>query len=274
MFIKGLKYEFRAVARIVLPLFIVFLCFSMLMSAGFMLDGRVFHLLESEEHEVLSGLAILATFIFSLGILFLIVAINIAVFVMIVHRFYVSFFTDEGYLTFTLPLTMDCHLMIKIVSMFLWSLLSWIVTALGVFVIFGGVSFGYPEIFKEVISKIPVVIWDILTSIYPPSLFWIGAISLILTSVFQSFLLYFSITLGCMIFKKNRLLGAIISVFCIDIIFSVLTSFSSSMVNIFSVISETAAVISYVISIVFAIVGIIASYCATKHILERKLNLD
>ena len=274
MFIKGLKYDFRSVSRIVLPLFIVFLCAAMLMSAGFMLDGRVFHLLESEEHEVLSGLAILATFIFSLGILFLIVAINIAVFVMIVHRFYVSFFTDEGYLTFTLPLTMDCHLMIKIASMFLWSLLSWIVTALGVFIIFGGVAVGYPEIFNEVISKIPFIVWDVLTSIYSPSLFWIGTVSLILTSVFQSFLLYFSITLGCMIFKKHRLLGAILSVFCIDIIFSVLTSFGSSMVNIFSIISETAAVISYVISIVFAVVGIIASYCATKYILEHKLNLD
>ena len=269
-----MKYEFRAVARIILPMFIVFLCAAMIMSLGFMLDGRVFHLLESEGNEVLSSLAIIAVFIFSSGLLFLMLAINTAVFVIIVYRFYVSFFTDEGYLTFTLPMTVDCHLAIKIVSFFLWSLLSWITTFVGLFIILGGVAFGYPQVFQEIISKIPSIIWDIFTSIYSPSLIWVGIISLAMISIFQSFLLYFSISLGCMIFKKNRLLGAIISVFAIDTIFSIVISFGSSMVSIFTVISETAAIISYIIGIVFAVIGIIASYCATKYILERKLNLD
>jgi hypothetical protein len=43
MFVKGMKYEIRSVARIVLPMLIVFLCAAMIMSAGFILDGRVEH---------------------------------------------------------------------------------------------------------------------------------------------------------------------------------------------------------------------------------------
>ena len=43
MFIKGLKYEFRAVARIVMPMLIVLLAVAFLMSASLVLDGRVFH---------------------------------------------------------------------------------------------------------------------------------------------------------------------------------------------------------------------------------------
>ena len=277
MFIKGMKYESRAVARIVLPLFIVFLCAAMILSLGFMLDGRVFHLLESEEHEVLSGLAIIAVILFSLGIFFLLIAINIAVFVMVVYRFYVSFFTDEGYLTFTLPLTVDCHLAIKITSFFLWGLLSWITTFVGLFIILGGATIGYTEIFKEIFPKIPLIfesIWESMKSVYGGSQIWLWIISLIMASIFQSFLLYFSISLGCMIFKKNRLLGAIVCVFAIDTVFSAVTSFGSSLMTTFGIISEFAFAASAVVSIVLSVVGIIASYCATKYILEHKLNLD
>ena len=277
MFIKGMKYEFRAVARIVLPLFIVFLCASMILSLGFMLDGRVFHLLESEENELLSSLAIIAVFLFSFGLIFLLIAINIAVFVMVVHRFYVSFFTDEGYLTFTLPMTVDCHLAIKIVSLFLWSLLSLVTTFIGLFIILGGAAIGYTEIFKQVLPEIPQIfesIWESLKYLYGSSQIWLRIIFSITTSVFQSFLLYFSISLGCMLFKKNRLLGAIVCVFAIDIVFSAITSFGSSIMTVFGIVSDVAAAASSVVGIVLSVVGIIASYCATKYILEHKLNLD
>ena len=277
MFIKGMKYEFRAVARIVLPMFIVFLCAAMLMSIGFMLDGRVFHLLESGENEFLSALAIMAVALFSLGILFLIIAINIATFVLIVYRFYVSFFTDEGYLTFTLPLTTDCHLMIKITSMFLWGLLSWIVTFVGLFIILGGVAVGYTESLRDFWPEFKYVLemlWETLKEVYGGSQIWLWIISVIVASVFQSFLIYFSIALGCMIFKKNRLLGSVICIFCVDGIYSFFASFGSSLLTTFGMVSGIAFAVASVIGIVLSIVGIIASYCSMKYILERKLNLD
>jgi hypothetical protein len=148
-----MKYEFRAVARIVLPMFIVFLCAAMIMSIGFILDGRVFHFTQAKDNEVLPFLFGIAEVLIGLGLILLMVAINIAVFVMIVYRFYVSFFTDEGYLTFTLPLTMDCHLMIKLVSMFLWNLLSLIATAIAFLIILGGVAVGYTDAIKEILTK-------------------------------------------------------------------------------------------------------------------------
>ena len=67
MFIKGLKYEFRAVARIVMPMLIVLLAVAFLMSASFVLDGRVFHfsaaLTETgttEARELIAGLLIIS----------------------------------------------------------------------------------------------------------------------------------------------------------------------------------------------------------------------
>ena len=277
MFVKGMKYEFRAIARVVLPMFIVFLCISMLMSLGFMLDGRVFHFTQSEENEVLAILFGLAEGLIGIGLFLLMVAINVAAYVMIIYRFYVSFFTDEGYLTFTLPLTVDCHLMIKIVSMFLWSLLSIAVTFVGLLILFGGASIGYPEMMKELVSDVQygfVILWDALKMSFGGSMIWLWIVSLIATVVFQGLLLYFSIALGCMIFRKNRLLGAILSVFCIDGIYSFISSFGSSFMMAFGMLSQVSFAISSVISIVLAVIGIIALYCTTKYILERKLNLD
>jgi len=277
MFIKGMKYEFRSIARIVLPMFIVFLCASMIMSVGFMLDGRVFHFTQAEENDVLPILFGLAEVLIGLGLFLLMAAINIAVYVMIIYRFYVSFFTDEGYLTFTLPLTIDCHLMIKIVSMFLWNILSAIVTLIGILIIFGGVSIGYTEAMKEFMPEMQYVfemLWISLKTEFGGLQIFLWMASVVVAAVFQSILLYFSIALGCMIFRKNRLLGAIISVFCIDGIYSMFTSFGSSLLMTFGMMSQMSFMVVSIIAIVISVIGIIGLYCAMKYILERKLNLD
>lgn len=272
-----MKYEFRAISRIILPMFIVFLCAAMLMSIGFMLDGRVFHLTQSNEDGILTILFGLAEVLIGLGLVLLMAAINIAVFVMIVHRFYVSFFTDEGYLTFTLPLTMDCHLMIKIVSMFLWTILSVIVTLIGSLIIFGGVAIGYPDLIKEILPDAQYafgIMWESLRAELGMVQIVLWTLSAIVAFIFQSILLYFSIALGCMIFRKNRLLGAIISVFCIDSLYSFLSNIGSSLLVAIGITSETAFLITSIIGIVVSIIGIIGLYCSMKYILERKLNLD
>ncbi len=277
MFIKGMKYEFRAIARVLIPMFIVFLCASMLLSFGYMLDGRVFHFSEKEGNDVLASISSAAEALIGLGLFFLFIAINVVTFVMIVRRFYVSFFTDEGYLTFTLPLTMDCHLMIKIVSMLIWSILSLIVTLIGFLIIFGGIAVGYTDILKEILPDVQYVfemIWINLKTTLSASQIFLQIILLIVNFVFQSILLYFSITIGCMIFKKHRLGGAILCVFCIDGIHSFLSNLGSSLLIAFGIVSKTAALLASITGIVISIIGIIALYCAMKYILERKLNLE
>ena len=147
MFVKGMKYELRSVSRIVLPMLIIFLCAAMLMSLSFMLDGRILGFSEKAEESdsLLSSLFYLAETALVGGTILLVVVINITVYILIVYRFYVSFFTDEGYLTFTLPLTIDCHLAIKIASMFFWMAASLITTLIGGIIILGGLIIGYAD---------------------------------------------------------------------------------------------------------------------------------
>ena len=276
MFVKGMKYELRSVARIVVPLLIVFLCASMLMSLGFMLDGRIF---QASEATALTAIFALTESLLGIGIVLLIVAINITVYVLIIRRFYTSFFTDEAYLTFTLPVTMDCHLMIKIVSMFFWNIAALVVILLGTLIIFGGLAIGYTEQVQEVYYYFSYII-EMIQMSWQGSSDNLGA-QLVVTVlnglaeyIFQSLLIYFSITLGCMLFKKHRLLGAILSFFVINTLESWIRAIFQSLITGFGMTSGTVYLLQMIFSIVFMIVGMIALYLGTRYILQKKLNLD
>ena len=276
MFVKGFKYELRSVARIVTPLLIVFLCASMIMSLGFMLDGRIF---QASEATAITAIFALTESLLGIGIVLLIVAINITVYVLIIRRFYTSFFTDEAYLTFTLPVTMDCHLMIKIVSMFFWNIAALVVTLLGTLIIFGGLAIGYTEQVQEVYYYFSYII-EMIQMSWQGSSDNLGA-QLVVTVlnglaeyIFQSLLIYFSITLGCMLFKKHRLLGAILSFFVINTLESWIRAIFQSLITGFGMTSGTVYLLQMIFSIVFMIVGMIALYLGTRHILQKKLNLD
>ena len=280
MFVKGMKYELRSVARIVVPLLIVFLCASMLMSLGFMLDGRIFRSSEATETETaFTAIFSLTEGLLSFGLVFLMIAINITVYVLIIHRFYTSFFTDEAYLTFTLPVTMDCHLMIKIVSMFFWNIATLVVTILGALIIFGGLTVGYTEQVQEAFSYFSYI-KEILQMHWQSTSDNLGT-QLVVTVlnglteyIFQSLLIYFSITLGCMLFKKRRLLGAILGFFVINTLESWIRAIFDAMVIGFGMTNGTVYLIQTIFSIVFMIVGMIAFYLSTRYILQKKLNLD
>ena len=245
-----------------------------------MLDGRVFQSSEAKETDMaLSAIFALTESLLGIGVVLLMVAINITVYVLIIRRFYTSFFTDEAYLTFTLPVTMDCHLMIKIVSMFFWNIAALVVTLLGTLIIFGGLAIGYTEQVQEVYYYFSYII-EMIQMSWQDSSDNLGA-QLVVTVlnglaeyIFQSLLIYFSITLGCMLFKKHRLLGAILSFFVINTLESWIRSIFQSLITGFGMTSGTVYLLQMIFSIVFMIVGMIALYLGTRHILQKKLNLD
>ena len=117
MFGKSLKYEFKAVSRKIVPLFITEIVISVLIGITFIIDGRVLASVSEDKNSSEVGRIVdLMQGIFAIGLFMMILVLSIAVFVMMIKRFYSSFFTDEGYLTFTLPVSIDCHLITKIVS--------------------------------------------------------------------------------------------------------------------------------------------------------------
>lgn len=107
---KLLKHEFRATGRIMLPLIAAELLVSVL--AGLSVRG----LARMQNMSFLHTFYILTLVIFGLGLF----AIAVVAFVLMIQRFYKSLLRDEGYLSMTLPVTVDAHIWAKLLTSFAW----------------------------------------------------------------------------------------------------------------------------------------------------------
>ena len=122
---KLIKHEFRATARLMLPLFLVVIllsCFMRLTSS----------ILESGSHH--SFALRLVSGLFTAGfVLSTIVALVFAV-VLMVSRFYKNLMTDEGYLMFTLPVSIHQLIWSKLIVSTVWFLATILADMLGVLI--------------------------------------------------------------------------------------------------------------------------------------------
>jgi len=106
---KLLKHEFRATARIMLPLYLILLATAF----GSNLSGRW---MVGSHHEALSILGVLIVMAFGIAI----VAVFVVAFIMMVQRFYKNLLQDEGYLMFTLPVSVHQHIWSKLIVSAVW----------------------------------------------------------------------------------------------------------------------------------------------------------
>jgi hypothetical protein len=119
---KLLKYEWKATAR-----YFVFLYAAVL---GMALLNKFFWFIESE-NVVLNVLRGIITAVFVL----LIIASFVFSFVIIIYRFYKNLLSDEGYLSFTLPVSVSKHIISKMLIGALWSFLTVIVLILALLIL-------------------------------------------------------------------------------------------------------------------------------------------
>lgn len=111
-----MKYEFKAMGRIMLPLYGAWLVIAALL--GFVIR------FDSGKNSDIMGIF---SAIISLLYVVAIIAIIIVTLVMIVDRYSKNLLGKEGYLMFTLPVTTGEHLWNKTISAALWTLFSYIV---------------------------------------------------------------------------------------------------------------------------------------------------
>ena len=125
-----LKHEFRATARIMLPLYLVVL----LTAIGANLSIR-FGMNDTENALVslLSGFALLA-FVLALCSVCIIAA------ALMVRRFYQNLLGDEGYVMFTLPVSVHQHICSKLIVSSVWFAATALVAALSLLILVFRVS--------------------------------------------------------------------------------------------------------------------------------------
>ena len=106
---KLMKYEFRATAIYFLPIYVVLVLVSGLRSVVTLISQKF-----SNGFSAFSG--------FSLSAIYLLLALGLAIttFIVIIIRFYKNLLGTEGYLMFTLPVSVEQNILAKLIPSVVW----------------------------------------------------------------------------------------------------------------------------------------------------------
>ena len=202
MFVKLLKYDMRSVWRIWWIMALSVLGMSVVGGVGLRI---VLALIEADIFPFFIFLGFILVFACVMAIVASAVGTELLVFI----RFYKNFFTDEGYLTFTLPVSRKNLLFSKTVNALIWTVAQAILMFICIFlVILIGVpvSVGY-DFFRELTFTFSALFAEIgLWSV----IYALEILFLIICSIlFSISLIHFCITMGAMLAKKAKVLAAI-----------------------------------------------------------------
>ncbi len=133
MLSKLLKYEFRATARVFLPLYAVLLVMS---AVARLLYGAQ---MDQAEGTLLNILTVVVTIV----VIGLLAAVGVVTLLLICRRFWNNLLGREGYLMNVLPVTSAAHVWGKLIAAAVWTVLSGVFCAVALFIMLSRVaSFG------------------------------------------------------------------------------------------------------------------------------------
>ena len=281
---KLLKHDFKAIFR-----YWWIIALSTLGSA-LIGGGSLRFVIDSSTRENISftmSLLYLAAIFLTFICVLAITASLVVTFILIFYRFYKNFFTDEGYLTFTLPVSRRKLFFSKTLNAFTYTLLQIIVFILSIFIIF---TIAIPTELADLSSDF--IRFDLFLMGSEVTGIWNIVFALLLLIIFAFLLLYsvsflhLCITIGSILAKKHKLLASIGTYYVINAAFSILGEIF--LIIMMGVISEplgkiaaagtsnlSCLLITSVLVMTAAISAALAFtvYCITQHLIDKKLNL-
>lgn len=274
---KLFKYETKSLSRLLCPILAAALGFGLLdMVLAFLQKA-------SSKNEAGAGAAIVSTLsmmAYSLGI-FALVLVSIVILFFIVQRFYKSFFGDEGYLTFVLPVDMKTHLLAKIFSGMMWISIYAVVLIISLFVAVI-VPFSVGEdfnIFSTIVSYIKYFLNDVfMFSSWQKFLLVVEILVVAIMSAASQIIIYYTaVTLGGLIMRKHKVVGAVVFYFLISMSIGLIsqTSSSISIMAINNTTSVFTSVQSVFIPLLITYAAVIfGGFYGMNFMLTKKLNIE
>lgn len=208
----------------------------------------------------------------------------------VIYRFYKHFFTDEGYLTFTLPVKRSTLLNSKLLNAFIWNTLSGIVLTVSILIVLliapanmDGTGIMLVTVWEGISSEIGTIL--------PMIDGWIWAfliVSLLVSfaySIFSTLLIYACVTFGSVVAKKYKVVLSIVVYYVVNIvisfisfIFSTLLSLGiSALITLGGVISIYAYNLIMLFTLICCALFFVAisvfTYNFTLSQIEKRLNL-
>lgn len=119
---KLIKHELRGSGRTMLPFILVSLALSVM--AGFSVRAME----NQQDYSWFTAVFTIVIMLFVVGL----IAVCVMSLVVVIERFRKNLLGDEGYLMFTLPVTVDAHIFSKLIVSFIWFVATWLVCMLAV----------------------------------------------------------------------------------------------------------------------------------------------
>lgn len=281
MLAKLLKYDFRSLRRFGVPIILALLVTTVLGTINML--TLVYNIesmaLAPNDPSFLQTVTTMAS-VGMMAVIFVAIAAAVTgMQVLICVDFYKSLVSDEGYLTFTLPVKAQDILRSKLINASVWSLIIGVASVLAmVIMFFAGIiplvgwqeffdAFAWPNIGEEyVVDVIMMLVLGLL----------IAVISFVNTQ-----LLYFmAIFFASVIARKHKVLAAIGCVYGVNMLYGILTSIAMPIISIFAALLGLRAENPLAVTNLTMLIGCvlltglnILFYYLTKYMMEKKLNL-
>ncbi len=290
---KLIKHDFRALSRTLFPLQIGVLAGGLLAT---LLTALVFHMTRNASAAPADGAVALQTMLVAIAVtisVLIAVAIAASAFItllLICAHFYKNFLGDEGYLTFTLPVSTGKLLWSKLITGMVWMAinLAVICVTILIFAVFGATGLGGGMINHSTLEAIKYLFTELLPKaakyVNLPLAFILVLVTSVLALAAQMLEIYFAILVGGQIAKKHRVLAAIGMYLLINMGVSTISSVFSGTVmlgtGVQNLVFDTArAAGAFVLSAVGWMALLLAGlsvlfFLTSRSILRRNLNLQ
>lgn len=261
---KIFKHEFKQTSKIIPWLYLVLFFCSFTLITGYKINANWL------------------TIIGYILCIFAAIAIIVSTLIIIITRFYKSMFSNEGYLTYTLPIKPSSNLFPKLTVGIFWLVVDAIVILTAFFMVlfsFDIINFDY---FKTFSNYLYGDAWKFVA---------LFVLALFIQSIFFLSTVFFAISLGNVpMFHKLSFIGPILFYFAINIVMQVLNILSLFIpfgISVgpegFSFVFESTIssfnnqvgsnVTIGIFSFVFEIIGIFVLFFVTKYIIDKKVSL-
>ena len=206
-----------------------------------------------------------------MGVCFSLAGYVVAVWILLVYRFYKSNFSQEGYLTFTLPVTTHQVLLANIVNIVIWTLIASLVCLIS----FGLITVPFIRIIAADMGDMPAD-FSMLAEQFGAGNILLQLYSWLSSAVYALILPLLSVVLGSLAAKKHKLLAGFGIYYGINAAISILSGIITTVslfVEISSGINENFFTVTAFLSATIQLTIGVAGYCLMHYLVDKKLNL-
>ena len=269
MFAKLLKYEWKASA----PLLGIL---SLAALGTGLLGGVSLRLLQVELENTAVQAALMIIAGLSLVLLFLaLAAYGLSITLLLLHRFYKSKFTNEGYLTFTLPVNSHQIFLSSWLNLLIWQIISVVVVVASVTlaVAVGGVFPDDRTVFldMQMMFRNAAELWGESSGILYQVLYTLT------TWLYGTVMMLTCIVLGASWAKKHKLLLAFVLYYAFSGLVSVVSTILTVVLMLTGIDNGDPAAIMSVTSLsitILTLVLTVGGYFFSTHMMSKRLNLN